>query len=526
MMSGQNKKSVFHGVGSFPWYPVLFAVYAPLALLSNNLGQLDYRDGLPSILVTFFASLFLLLLMRLILGDWPQAGSVSAVVILLMVTYGHVYTAIKNYEVFGVIVGRHRYLIGIWLALTIFGVWWSVRKSFQVTSLAPTMNLVGIFLLLYPSFQIVSFFASSAGQQRQVTDTLVLQTKQHNVKLPRDRSVPDVYYIILDAYGRSDVLLNNFGYDNSLFLESLRHLGFYVADCAQSNYSKTDLSLSSSMNLNYVTALGDEFLWNSTDRLPLWNLIKNNEVKAIFESLGYTTVAFETGYDFTEIEGSDEYFSAPDKGFNGFENLYIQTTVFTILNDAGLLRKMQLTPADRKRELVLYKLAEMEMLPSSLPSPKFVFLHLVIPHQPFVFGPDGDPFVIPERVYKGRTYYPTKDYVLGYRNQAIFISQKILETIKTIQQDSLRPPIIILQGDHGPSHFDQSDRMKILSAYYFPGQDVDFYSSITPVNTFRLLFNSYFDANFELLEDVSYYSEYPYAYKFEIAPNTCQDDAQ
>jgi hypothetical protein len=510
-------------LSAFPWYPVLIAAYAPIALLANNLGQVEYRDSYRSILITVAAAFVLLFVARLVLRDWLRAGIATAVLIVLFVTYGHVYTAIKNYEISGVLVGRHRYLLVVWLALAVLGLWWSARRSFHFPrSLSSTMNIVSIVLLLYPSFRIVSYALSSQVPQEPIVMADGARTTQHDVSLPDGLNPPDVYYIILDGYGRSDVLLKDVNYDNSAFLDTLRQMGFYVVDCAQSNYSKTDLSLSSSMNLNYVPALGEGFSPESTDRHPLWNLIKNNEVKAVFESLGYTTVAFDTGYDFTEVESSDVYYFAPGRGFNGLENLYLKTTLAAVLDDAGLLRKLQLTPEDHKRELIQFKLKELKKIPASLSGPKFIFAHLVIPHQPFVFGPNGEPLVIPERVYKGQTYYPPKDYAIGYRNQAVYISQKILEVIQVILEESNQPPVIILQGDHGPSHFTESDRMAILNAFYFPGQESRLYTDITPVNSFRLMFNSYFNAGFDLLEDVSYYSEYPYAYQFQEMPNTCQ----
>ena len=94
--------------------------------------------------------------------------------------------------------------------------------------------------------------------------------------------------------------------------------------------------------------------------------------------------------------------------------------------------------------------------------------------------------------------------------------------VKGIIENSDIPPIIILQGDHGPSHFDNASRMGILNAYYFPDAKAGLYPLITPVNTFRLLFQTYFGEDLKLLEDVSYYSEYPEAYQFEIIPNPCQ----
>jgi hypothetical protein len=343
----------------------------------------------------------------------------------------------------------------------------------------------------------------------------------YNVQKPNDPQLRDVYYIILDAYGRSDLLLDTLSYDNSDFRSTLQDMGFYVAECAQSNYAKTDLSLSSSLNMDYVTALDPTLTPENTDRVSLWNLIQDNQVQEKFRSLGYTTIAFETGFYFSQLRDLDIFYSPERGGFNEFEILYVRTTLLRLLDDAGWLARFHYTPEDRKRELILFDLEKLEELPA-MPGPKLVFAHLVIPHQPFVFGPDGEPLVIAEKVHKGQTYYTERDYRLGYINQIKFISARIAQVMEGIIKNSSVPPIIIIQGDHGPSHYDKVTRMGILNAYYFPGAKPELYSHITPVNTFRLLFNTYFGTDFKLLEDVSYYSEYPEAYQFEIIPNQCQ----
>ena len=57
--------------------------------------------------------------------------------------------------------------------------------------------------------------------------------------------------------------------------------------------------------------------------------------------------------------------------------------------------------------------------------------------------------------------------------------------------------------------------MAILNAYYFPGGDEGLlYPTITPVNTFRVVFNRYFDRDLELLEDVSYFADWSTPYDF------------
>jgi hypothetical protein len=97
--------------------------------------------------------------------------------------------------------------------------------------------------------------------------------------------------------------------------------------------------------------------------------------------------------------------------------------------------------------------------------------------------------------------------------------------IQKILDESEIPPIIIIQSDHGPGMSldhrlmelsDLHERMSILNAYYLPGEKTDqLYVGITPVNTFRVIFNEYFGANLPLLEDRSFYSPLNDLFNFE-----------
>jgi len=508
-------------ISAFPWHSLLIALYAPLGLGAHNIGQTSAGSIIRAVNLSAIFAALLLFICWLLLRNWQAAGVVATLLLILFFTYGHLYNFISDLQVGGILVGRHRYLVIVWTGLALVGSWWAIRNSRNYPSLTSTLNLMSLFLVAMPLAQLVFYEVRTAGLQGpEAVDKKETQVVS-SVQKSNNSQLRDVYYIILDAYGRSDILSDFLGYDNSDFLQKLEDMGFYVAECAQSNYSKTDLSLSSSLNMDYVTALDPTLTPENTDRVPLWNLIKDNRVQEKFRSLGYITVAFETGFYFSQLSNLDVFY-APDRGgFNEFEILFVRTTLLRLLDDAGWLRRFHYTPEDRKRELILFDLEKLQELPA-MPGPKFVFAHLVIPHQPFVFGPDGEPLVIPEKVHKGQTYYTERDYRSGYVNQITFISDQISQVVKGIIENSAVPPVIILQGDHGPSHYANATRMGILNAYYFPDAKPELYPQITPVNSFRLLFNAYFGEDLNLLEDVSYYSEYPEAYQFEIIHNQCQ----
>ena len=95
--------------------------------------------------------------------------------------------------------------------------------------------------------------------------------------------------------------------------------------------------------------------------------------------------------------------------------------------------------------------------------------------------------------------------------------------IDSIISKSKTPPVIIVQADHGPgSLFNMEnledtylkERFSIVEAYYLPGGDhKNLYESITPVNTFRLIFNMYYGTDYDLLEDRNYFSRWSHPYE-------------
>ncbi|MCK4897589.1 MAG: sulfatase-like hydrolase/transferase, partial [Anaerolineales bacterium] len=332
-----------------------------------------------------------------------------------------------------------------------------------------------------------------------------------NLRLPDDKIVPDIYYIILDGYARDDILHKFYQLDNSDFLDDLNQLGFYIAYCSQSNYAQTQLSLASSLNSNYLENLNERYNSGNTSRLGLPELIKHSSVRQALQNLGYKTIAFDSGYDATRFEDADQYYSPRIvQDINDFEDLFIRTTFARVLAEG--ISFLNLPPDweardQAHRERILYTLEKLKEIPDEA-GPKFVFAHIISPHWPHVFGPNGEPV------------HEHPDSVSGYTNQVIFISDQIQSVLTEIIENSEIPPIIILQGDHGSVIESPQRRMSILNAYFLPDNgDQLLYEEISPVNTFRLIFNYYFGDEAPLLEDISKFSSYEDPYNYQNIQN-------
>jgi hypothetical protein len=501
-------------ISAYPWHVLLFASYPILSLLANNITQVDHVVVYRSLVLSLVISLLLLMLAKWLLRDWQKAGLLVTAVNILFFSYGHVYSFLQQMEIAGVAIGRHRVLAVLWVGLLVLLLVWIVKgREFQV--LTSSLNSVVALLLVFPLYTLVSFgFSGLNINQTKLSEVPALA----NLKSSPDS--PDVYFFILDQYARSDVLAEYFKYDNSDFINGLNELGFYVASCSQSNYPYTTASLAATLNVDYISNLGEDFNPTNKSYRPMQQAIKNSRVETAFRNLGYQIIAFETGYHFTEWEDADIFYQLSSNRINNFEALLLRSSATLLAIDLGLFDLSHLTDDERKRERILFVLDRLEEIPS-LPGKKFVFVHLVVPHPPFVFGPSGEFQVIHPFYENGEAGYRREDFRRGYRNQAIFISSKLLGTINKIITNSAQTPVIIIQGDHGPITIPDEKRMNILNAYLFPGSNPDFYPTITPVNNFRLVFNHYFNGSFPLIPDRSFDVDITQPHVFDETQNTC-----
>jgi hypothetical protein len=285
-----------------------------------------------------------------------------------------------------------------------------------------------------------------------------------------------------------------------------------------SNYAQTQLSLVSSLNMNYLDALSDQYRPGNTSRVGLSELIKHNKVRQDLKGLGYTIYAFETGFKTTEWDDADYYLSQQSKvfsilqfggGITDFELMIMRNSAILLIEDGVLILPRFIQPDFENplrihRDRILFVLSKLENL-AKTPGPKFVFAHLVIPHPPYVFAPNGD-----------FTNYDVPDDP-GYKNQVAYIDQQIIALTNKLIANSNTPPIIVIQADHGGINTPPDGRTKILNAYYLPNDGNKLlYPNITPVNTFRIILDYYFSGKYDLLKDVSYFSVYQRPYEYSV----------
>ena len=493
---------------SVPWYPIVFGAYPVAALLAENIGQVKLEAGWRALLICVGFAGILFILFRLLLRTWHRAAFLSTLWMALFFSYGHVHNLLtEKLEGFDFT----RWLLSAWLLLALLAVVWAIRKP---PSSALALNVIALGLVITSLWQIGS------GVGRSGSHSLALENAPVQ-ELTRPQNPPDVYYFILDSYGRADLLKQAYGYDNSAFIDALRERGFYVAECSQSNYVRTEISVGSSLNMSYLQGLDPAFTPDSIRRRKLWDALKHSAVRYNFKGMGYKTVSFATGFAWSELDDADAFYTPPpfSAGMTEFEVLFMQTTLARHAQDLGWIDADGIMGQNyRDRTLLVFD--RMDDI-ARMTEPTFAYIHVISPHPPFVFGSNGE-HTYPADFWNEDRKYPSKLYARGYQNQLTFLNRKMLEAVDTLLSESDTPPIIVLQGDHGPWLQSGSKRFWILNAYYLPGKSDKLYPHISPVNTFRVIFNSYFGGKYDMLDDVTYFSPVPKLYNFSEAPNPCK----
>jgi hypothetical protein len=519
---------------NYVFYPFSVAILPILIIYSNNLGEMQFSDLWRSILFVIGLTVIFSSILWLFLRNWHKANVLTACIMISGLSYGHIYDFLKDYEVL-TIFARHRFLLFLNL-LVLLGISWSLWKRIRnVEPLEIFFSWFSVFVLISPAYAIGSYYFLSNHQISSLYPesqpiTAVMQNEQ----------LPDIYYIVLDAYGRQDTLQQYYSFDNSEFVDELDQLGFYVASESASNYPQTYLSLASSLNYQYIDNSLMPIDPQSQDRRGLLEKIKHSQIRETLRSEGYAFVAFDTGY-YTSIEDADIYYKyqGPQKqgqslilSMNSFEGLLFEKSILRPLLDYKLIPQHSLNgvleaPYIRHAGRILFILDKMTRIPE-MEGNHFVFAHIIAPHPPFVFGPNGEILSHTRSFTLGDTTNVVQnrdEYIKGYQDETSYLNNVVIKTVKIILTKSKVPPIIIIQGDHGPGAYldwkskantNLPDRFSILNAYYLGGYNyAGLYPSISPVNTFRIVLKDFFGVDLKLLSDKSYFTLWDTPFQFD-----------
>lgn len=471
-------------------YPLFFAIYPIFALSSNNLVYVNFNSIIRSLVIAIFSSIIGIFLFSRITKSRDKGNLLTTLAILIFYSYGHIYIFLSS--IFGTEFLHHSYQIIGFLFIGGLLTWFIIKARAIPQVITQSLFVTSLVLIVFSLVPIFSNIISSLASRMGAYKPNAVMTENSIVEKP------DIYLIILDSYGREDVISTYYDFDNSRFLNNLRDLGFYVAGCSQANYPTTRYSISALFQSNYLPTDSPQ------GHLPA---LMDTALMRKLRSLGYAVYSFENRSEAQFDLGQDRMFTRnnPDfglnlfiGGLNEFESMFLETSMLRILMDMPqLVPGFDLSRAKYYEHFmqVKYTLTELPKIPD-LASPKFVVVHILVPHEPYIFSAEGE-------------YQYTGNSIKGYARNLSFINTKIPPILAQIINRSKIPPVIIIQGDHGPNLQPPRPeiRLPILNAYYVNSEAKKLlYPTITPVNSFRIIFDSYFKDNLPLLEDQSFFA--------------------
>ena len=484
------------------WHPFAFTAWPIFTLYRDNIGETPVIEPLRMLGLSLLVTAALLALLTALLKDLRRAALVTSVVVLAILLWGAARDAVDEAA----------WLLPVWLFVTVIlaVALARVRKVLpELTTVAAVMSAVVLVMAAFPVLATKApAWAATRGLGSETAELSDEVGEWSAGGEPRD-----IYYLIFDRYGSQRAMEQRWDMDLEPFFSGLEERGFFVAEDSKANHLRTAQSLASSLNLQYHFDLAERFGPDTGDMLPVYDRLQDHAVGRLLQQRGYDYVHIGAWWDPTQTNrNADVNYAYEDE--SDFERIFFRSTLLSVAER----RPEGLSLAEQNRH-VPYDgaLSQFENIrrASQRPGPTFTFAHILLPHEPFVFDINGEYVSRDEEGERGRQ----RNYVeqTMYTNQLI---DALLDDLLDVPE--AQRPIIVLQADEGPhpvrfkqdeenfdwveaSDAELEEKLAILNAYLLPGaEDPPLYDSISPVNTWRVIFNTYFGADLPLLEDRSF----------------------
>ena len=522
-METKKNSKIFH--------PFLIAFFPIMAIYSVNIGLIQLEQFIfPTILIVGSALLFFLCL-KYILKNGKKAALIVTLAFIIFFSFGHIYNMLNQVSIGDTDLGSNRTLLPIFVISFGIGSFLIIRTKRTLdnaTSIVNTISIVFITVIV-AMVGIETFGCDECLIQQtyslgifsnQIMDS-PLYFEEHSFSVSESDSLPNVYYIILDGYPRNDVLKKHLDFDNSEFINFLKQREFYVAENSYSNYSLSSTSIPATMNMNYINFLADELGEDSRSYDPLlgkdFGLYADNQVIKNFKSMGYKVAKIGSVPMYLhEIPLAD--LSSCYKSIHLMDNRLFDTVARTSMIGYFIERWSE----DLQRQIIICAFEELPKISSYYEEPVFVWSHIMLPHFPLIFGANGEPVTPGESllVMNNPHVFEGTDSSWNIKQQFLqqlqFANKKSMELVDKILENE-KQSIIIIQSDHGsafdvnlhdPTDDDVHQRLSNINAIYFPDEKPReiLMNDTTNVNTFRIVFNSYFGSDYDILEDRIYWN--------------------
>ena len=442
-------------------FPFLLAFFPSWILILKNYDELIFQDILISLAIVS-VSIIIWIVIRKIIKNGNKAALITGVGVVFFFYFGYVQDALKGILVSNIPVNKTSILVPISIIIFIILTIYFIKSKNNFESIIKIANVVSITLILVVCVQ---FIIPGASAEK-----------------------PNVYHIILDEYTDNEILTKKFGYNNEKFLEFLNNNGFYMHDKLFSTFGGTVKELNVILNMEYPKKLR----WMSED----YESLNNNKVMSIFSNQDYSVIETNSMMRWKNFSDVDTKLC--------YDTNFINSEFLDQVLGKSIIRYfLEKYQQDTRRDTVRCTFDVLNEITLKTDGPKYVFSHVYVPHPPFLFGPNGENVIPDRREISGLQSWENPQ---GYVNQLIYATNEITVVIKNIVKNDPNA-IIIVQGDTGTltgTNISKKTMKEIYQAhsilYAVRIPDVEDSDYMIPVNTYRIIFNNYFNMNYDYLE--------------------------
>lgn len=478
-------------------YPFIVPLYSIMRVLGNNPRFSTLFEALYPLFYFTLLTYILLFLANIILNDKSKSSLIVFVFNLFNLNYG--FLLHKATPFLKLIGRRHTALMSLMLLtiVLLIAILSRIKNKNMLEFTGGMLSVILLGLLIHNSYPYL-YTHIIANLDRKPVQEYYFQ-KPKKVAVDPD-SRPNIYHLVLDSYGRNDVLKVLYNYDNSSFLSELEKRGFRIIPKAKSNYGFTLLSLTSCFNLSYLDNLAQDFKDEPGNVVPLVDLFHHSYLRTFLRENGYTFVAFDSGWYWTDIRDAEVYLTPECRLFKSsyFSGAAFEGTIFSnAIGALNLPHNIKLAYPTTKNSIhkrTQYLFNNLDRA-TNIAGPKFVFGYSWPPHFPYIYGQNGL-----------NDFDVSKHKKIKYLNELSYINKKLLLAVdRLIKKDP--NSLIILSSDHGPlesgnKELSRIERYAIFLAIRFPDdREVYLPENLSLLNLYRLILNSHFNTSYEYLPD-------------------------
>lgn len=286
------------------------------------------------------------------------------------------------------------------------------------------------------------------------------------------KSTPNIYFIIPDRFPSHEALLES-GYDNSEFIAYLEEAGYYTKDnqLSEDKIKPTDGAVDTSRTPRFVASVlnMDEYVDINTPYNVVSRMIKYHSVGKILKENGYEYHHVGTWWAETEVnEMATVNYVFQSSTLMPSEELpvaILDRSIFRYLTTYPMQYFRAWDTLDEvRRQQHLFQLQSYKDAIASSENPKFVFVHLILPHPPYVWNAEGQP-------QENLELSDMERYIEQIKFSESFLKQFIAEA----SEDD----IVIIQSDEGMGFVDKELNKTlsntqwngVLTAWHIPGAE-------------------------------------------------------